>query len=107
MVSMKKRNRSFIAMNLGPAVICFLVIFAYPMLRTILMSFYKIPAISSPMSKWEFVGWDNYSAMFHNSLFLSSLKNISRIWLVGGVLTLGLALLYAVILASGVKGKSF
>lgn len=107
MVSMKKRNRGFIAMNLGPAVICFLVIFAYPMLRTILMSFYKIPAISSPMSKWEFVGLGNYSAMFRNSLFLSSLKNISRIWLVGGVLTLGLALLYAVILASGVKGKSF
>lgn len=107
MVSMKKRNRGFIAANLGPAVICFLVIFAYPLLRTIFMSFYKIPAISSPVSKWEFVGLDNYTKMFSNSLFLTSLKNISRIWLVGGILTLGLALFYAVILASGVKGKSF
>ena len=104
---MKKRNRLFVATNLGPAVICFLAIFAYPLLRTILMSFYKIPAISSPMSKWEFVGFANYSSMFTNSLFLTSLKNISWIWLVGGVLTLGLALMYAVIIASGVKGKSF
>ena len=104
---MKKRDRLFVATNLGPAVICFLAIFAYPLLRTILMSFYKIPAISSPMSKWEFVGFANYSSMFTNSLFLTSLKNISRIWLVGGVLTIGLALMYAVIIASGVKGKSF
>ena len=85
---MKKRDRLFVATNLGPAVICFLAIFAYPLLRTILMSFYKIPAISSPMSKWEFVGFANYSSMFTNSLFLTSLKNISRIWLVGGVLTM-------------------
>lgn len=104
---MKKRNRIFIAVNLGPSVICFLLIFAYPLLRTILMSFYQIPAISSPMSKWEFVGLDNYYAMFHNSLFLTSLKNIFKIWLVGGILTLGIALFYAVILSSGVKGKKF
>mgnify|MGYP002611532013 FL=1 len=107
MALMKKRDRLFVATNLGPAVLCFLVIFAYPLLRTILMSFYKIPAMSSPMSQWEFVGLDNYTAMFGTSLFLTSLKNIFRIWLVGGVLTLGMALSYAVILSSGVKGKSF
>lgn len=104
---MKKRNNAFIAANLGPAVICFLVIFLYPLCRTVLMSFFNIPAISSPMSKWEFVGLANYQAMFSNSLFLTSLGNIAKIWLVGGVLTLGLALFYAVILASGVKGKRF
>lgn len=104
---MKKHDRLFIAAYLGPSMICFLVIFAYPLLRTILMSFYKIPFISSPMSEWTFVGFDNYAAMFKNSLFLSSLKNIWRIWLVGGFLTLGIALFYAVILASGVKGKNF
>lgn len=54
MALMKKRDRLFVATNLGPAVLCFLVIFAYPLLRTILMSFYKIPAMSSPMSQWEF-----------------------------------------------------
>lgn len=87
--------------------ICFLVIFLYPLLKTVLMSFFQLPAISSPMSEWEFVGLDNYKGMFKNSVFLASLNNIWRIWLVGGFLTLAIALFYAVILASGVKGKKF
>lgn len=71
------------------------------------MSFFKLPAISSPYSQWEFVGLDNYKNMFQNKVFLSSLNNIWRIWLIGGLLTLVIALFYAVILASGVKGKKF
>lgn len=104
---MKKHDRLFVAAYLGPSLLCFVVIFAYPMLRTILMSFFEIPAISSPASEWKFVGLDNYIAMLQSSLFLSSLKNIWRIWIVGGFLTLSVALFYAVILSSGVKGKSF
>ena len=87
--------------------ICFLVIFLYPLLKTVLMSFFQMPAISSPMSEWKFVGLDNYKGMFQNSVFLASLNNIWKIWLVGGLLTLAIALFYAVILASGVKGKKF
>ena len=104
---MKRREKTFIAMNLGPALIIFLLIFAYPMIRTILMSFYQIPSISAPMSKWEFVGWGNYKALFDTSIFQPSLVNILKIWFVGGFLTLGLALFFAVILSSGVKGKKF
>lgn len=59
------------------------------------------------MSEWEFVGLDNYKGLLDNSLFVVSMGNIAKIWLIGGVLTIGLALFYAVILASGVKGKSF
>lgn len=104
---MKRRDRFFLITSLGPAMICFLVIFLYPLLKTVLMSFFQLPAISSPMSEWEFVGLDNYKGMFKNSVFLASLNNIWRIWLVGGFLTLAIALFYAVILASGVKGKKF
>lgn len=104
---MKRRDRFFLITSLGPAMMCFLVIFLYPLLKTVLMSFFKLPAISSPMSEWEFVGFENYKGMFHNSVFLASLSNIWKIWLVGGVLTLAIALFYAVILASGVKGKKF
>ena len=104
---MKQRDRLFIATSLAPAVICFLVIFAYPLAKTVLMSFFKLPGISSPFIEWEFVGLDNYIGMFSGNVFLASLNNIWRIWLVGGFLTLAIALFYAVILASGVKGKKF
>lgn len=106
-VKVKHRERFFMVGYLGPAVLCFLIIFAYPLIRTILMSFFVIPGISSPVSEWKFAGLDNYIGMFRNGVFLASLNNIWRIWLIGGALTLAIALFYAVILASGVKGKKF
>lgn len=104
---MKKRERWFVLVSLGPAVLCFLVMFAYPLIRTLMMSVNQLPSISSSRKDWTFVGLRNYTDLFHSSVFLASLKNVGLIWLVGGVLTLSLALLFAVILASGVKGKRF
>ena len=93
--------------SLGPAMLCFLVMFAYPLVRTFLMSLYRLPSISSSMSDWEFIGLKNYTELFQSSVFMASLANIGKIWLIGGALTLAIALLLAVILASGVKGKRF
>ena len=104
---MKRRNRLFILGSLLPALLCFTVIFVYPLLRTIMMSFYQLPSLSSAVADWEYVGIKNYAGLFQSSVFLSSLKNIGKIWLIGGVLTIGIALMFAVILASGVKGKRF
>lgn len=104
---MKRRNRLFILGSLLPALLCFAVIFVYPLLRTIMMSFYQLPSLSSAVADWEYVGIKNYAGLFQSSVFLSSLKNIGKIWLIGGVLTIGIALMFAVILASGVKGKRF
>ena len=87
--------------------VCFLVMFAYPLVRTLLMSIHELPSISSRMEDWKFVGIQNYLDLFRSSVFLASLVNIGKIWLAGGVLTLSIALLLAVILASGVKGKKF
>ena len=106
-MSSKKRNRRFIWLSLGPALLCFLVMFAYPLLRTILMSLHSMPGISSRMSDWTFVGLDNFTELFHNSVFLASLQNVGKIWLIGGILTLAFALLFAAILGSGVRGKRF
>lgn len=103
----KRLNRVFILISLGPAALCFLVMFVYPLIRTVLMSLHQLPSISSSLSQWEFVGLQNYQELFKNGVFLSSLKNIGLIWLVGGILTLAIALFFAVILASGVKGKRF
>lgn len=104
---LKKRERFFILVSLGPALACFLIMFAWPLVRTIMMSLHRMPSISSKMSDWEFIGPGNYTELFTNSVFLASLRNVAKIWFVGGVLTLSLALLFAAILASGVKGKRF
>lgn len=104
---MNRRNRQFIIFSLTPALLCFLVMFAYPLVRTILMSLHSLPSVSSSLSDWKFVGLDNFIELFHNSVFLASLKNVGVIWLVGGIGTLGFSLLFAAILASGVKGKRF
>lgn len=102
-----KTNKKVLAIFLGPAILAFGVMFLYPVLVTVLMSFSSLDNIASPMSQWTFAGFDNYTTLFHTKLFLTSLKNIAGIWLYGGLFSMFFALLFAVILTSGVKFKSF
>lgn len=104
---MKKRNITFIIAFLTPAMLCFTVLFLYPIVRTAMMSFFDVPSIGDAMSEWSFTGLDNYIHLFQSSLFQASLWNILKIWIYGGLITMAFALLYAVILTSGVKGKKF
>ena len=93
-------------MFLAPAVIMFCIIFLYPIIRTILMSFFKIEGVTDALSKWEFSGLANYIKLFNTELFRISMWNIFRIWLFGGILVMGLALLFAAILTSGIRFKN-
>ena len=102
-----KTKKRVLAIFLGPAILAFGIMFLYPVLVTVLMSFSSLDNIASPMSQWTFAGFDNYTTLFHTKLFLTSLKNIGEIWLFGGLFSLFFALLFAVILTSGVKFKSF
>ena len=94
-----------IVVFLTPAVLLFLGVFLYPIVRTIIMSLFKIEGVTDPMSKWAFVGLDNYIKLFNTSLFRTSFYNLFRIWLIGGLIVLSLSLLFAVILTSGIRGK--
>nr|WP_330393906.1 sugar ABC transporter permease [Anaerocolumna xylanovorans] len=71
------------------------------------MSFFKISGVTDAISKWTFVGMGNFTKLFETSLFMTSLWNIFRIWLIGGFIVMALALLFAVILTSGIRFKSF
>ncbi len=104
---MRKRNRMFIGLSLAPAALCFVAIFAFPLIRTFLMSLFQMPSLSSGAGEWKFVGLQNYRGLFSSGVFKASLWNVTKIWLIGGVLTIAIALFFAVILASGVKGKRF
>lgn len=102
-----KKKKWFVVRFLTPAVLCLLVIFLYPMVRTVLMSFHKVGFVTDNMKNWQFVGLDNYIKLMTSPLFQRSLINILKIWLIGGVIILSLAMLYSVIITSGVKGKNF
>lgn len=96
-----------IAVFLTPAILMFVLVFLYPIVRTILMSFFKIEGITDSMAKWQFTGLANYSKLAGTSLFRISMWNLFRIWLIGGLIVMSLALLFAVIITSGIRFKSF
>lgn len=100
-----KKNKGMIIGFITPAVLLFLVIFLYPILRTVFMSFFKIESVTDHIGLWSFVGLDNYIKLFTTPVFITALYNIGRIWLFGGMIVLSLSLLLGAILTSGIKGK--
>jgi len=102
-----KRSKTMMFVFLTPAVLSYLAVFLYPTARTALMSLFDVANITDSVSIWRFVGLDNYRTLFTESLFMTSMKNIAGIWLYGGIGIFSVSLLFAVILASGVRFKSF
>lgn len=102
-----KQSKSMIVAFLTPALLIFSVVFIYPIIRTVVMSFYYVENVTSGMGEWAFTGLGNYIKLMNTSLFKTSLWNLFRIWLYGGVIVMTLALLFAAILNSGIRFKSF
>lgn len=100
-----KKNRGMITLFLAPAVIMFLLVFLYPIIRTVLMSFFKIGSVTDTTDLWTFVGIDNYTKLFTTDIFRTAMVNIGKIWLFGGVIVMSISLLFGVILTSGIRGK--
>lgn len=96
-----------IVLFLTPAIVSYLIIFLYPTARTTLMSLFRVDNVTDALGQWEFVGFDNFIFLMDSTLFQQSMKNMIGIWLYGGILVFFLAVLLAVLLTSGVKGKSF
>lgn len=101
-----RKNKPMIVAFLTPALLSYLLIFIYPTARTTIMSFFKVDNITDAISKWQFTGLENYRGLYESELFRVSMINIAKIWVYGGVGTFILALIFAVMLTSGVKGKS-
>lgn len=104
---LKKSRLPMIIIFLFPAIFLYGLIFFYPTIKTIVMSFFKMGSISDKMSDWVFNGLGNYNNLLNSQLFMQSLKNIFFIWLIGGIIIFFFAIVFAVILTSGVKLKSF
>lgn len=100
-----KKNKGMIIGFLAPAVIMFLIVFLYPIIRTVMMSLFKIEAVTDTIDMWQFVGIQNYGKLFSTDIFRTAMFNIAKIWFIGGVIVMIMSLLFAVILTSGIRGK--
>jgi multiple sugar transport system permease protein len=97
---MLKTKKPVLVIFLAPALLCYVLVFLYPTLRTMVMSLFRVESVSSPVASWEFSGLANYAKLFRTPIFLQSLKNIGRIWFVGGCAVMFMALVFAVILTN-------
>ncbi|MDR1469102.1 MAG: sugar ABC transporter permease [Spirochaetaceae bacterium] len=104
---MLKNNRRVIVIFLAPAVLCYVLVFLYPTIRTVAMSFFKVESVSAPVADWVFTGLGNYRKLFSTPIFLQSLENIGRLWFTGGCAVMFLALVFAVILTGKLRGTKF
>ena len=77
-----KKNKKMIVGFLAPAVIIFLIVFLYPIIRTIMMSMYKIESVTDTMEWWTFVGLGNYQKLFTTAIFKTAMMNILKIWVI-------------------------
>ena len=102
-----KQNKKMIVCFLTPALLFFLVMFLYPIIRTVIMSFFNVEGVSDPMSEWTFNGLGNYEKLLGTKLFQTSMVNMIKIYVIGGIAVMVIALLFAVILTSGVRAKAF
>lgn len=102
-----KKNKLMIFLFTLPAVLCLLIMFVYPVSRTVIMSFFRVESLTASTDTWSFYGLQNFVKIFQSTGFRQSMTNMLRIWLVGGVVTLALSMLMAVILTSGIRGAKF
>ncbi|MEG2440203.1 MAG: sugar ABC transporter permease [Acetivibrio sp.] len=102
-----KKNKPMMIAFLAPALLFFVLVFVYPICRTIIMSFFKIDGITDSIADWSFTGIDNYVKLINTSIFQTSMWNLFRIWFIGGIIVLSVALLFAAIITSGIRFKSF
>ena len=102
-----KKNKLMIFLFIMPAVLCLLFMFVYPVARTVIMSFFRVESLTASTDTWTFYGLQNFVKIFNSTGFRQALKNMVMIWLVGGVITLALSMLMAVVLTSGIRGAKF
>lgn len=102
-----RKNKAMIFWFCLPTLLSLVIMFVYPVCRTVIMSFFQVESVTATVSEWSFNGLGNYFKIFGSASFMTSMRNMLLIWLVGGVFTLAIAMLMAVVVTSGIRGKKF
>ena len=72
---MKKNKGMILAFSL-PLTFALIIMYLYPVARTVLMSFFKIESVTASLSSWSFFGFGNYAKIYGSPTFQDSLKNM-------------------------------
>ena len=102
-----KKSKTMIVTFLLPAVLAYLIIYLYPTIRTLWMSFNFMEDMGDPMREWTFVGINNYINLFKSDLFVASLKNLVKVWVIGIVIVFPISMILAVVVTSKIKFRMF
>jgi N-acetylglucosamine transport system permease protein len=99
------KKNLFLAACVLPALILFAVFIIYPTVKVFISSLYQDSGLGNVS---QFVGLDNFKAMFQDDVFYIALKNTGFLMIVSGAPTILLALFFAAMLTSGkVKESNF
>ncbi len=102
-----RKNKAMTFWFCLPALLSLLIMFVYPVCRTVIMSFFQVESVTATTADWSFYGLGNYFKIFGSASFMTSMRNMLLIWFVGGIITLAIAMLMAVVVTSGIRGKKF
>ena len=95
-------RRRMVLAFLGPALLLYLALLIVPALQAFYMSLFQASGFAdTPV--W--VGLANYTRLWEDPVFWSSMRNMFLILLLGGVLVFGLAFVFTMLLTSGLWGK--
>ena len=98
-----RSDRGPLAVFLSPALVIMLTFFVIPVIYVIVVSLLKWNGISAPTVVW----FQNFEKLFHDKVFIRSVRN-NIIWaLVAGFIQVPLAMLMAIILSRRPKGWKF
>ena len=101
----QRRKWLFVAITVLPGFLLTMLFMVFPALRMFRLSLFQV---SSLLGNEKFVGLANFLYMLRDSDFLHAASNTGIIIAVYTLLTLGVAMLLAVLVTqSGVRGKSF
>ena len=68
-----KKDKKMIVCFLAPALFMFVLIFLYPVLRTIAMSFFQVEGVSDAFHTCKVTGLPNYTPLLQTPCLLESL----------------------------------
>ena len=98
-----RSDRGPLTAFLSPALVIMLTFFVIPVIYVIVVSLLKWNGISAPSVVW----FQNFEKLFHDKVFIRSVRN-NIIWaLVAGFIQVPLAMLMAIILSRKPKGWKF
>jgi len=95
-----KNNKLFITGFILPCILVLLIVYFYPVMRTIGMSFFKAGNVTDPVSVWKWNGLGNYKQLYNSLDFRRSVANMLKLFFLGGFLTVFIAIVLGVLLSA-------